>query len=378
MMKNSGVSMSSSHFSLLSLIFLVVFLSSLPYPTLSASSFRCNPADKTALLSIKKSLISIPDYFASWVPKTDCCHWEHVDCHPNTNRVTALFFDQIYVPFHIPAAIGDLPYLRELAFTDLDIMISGTTFSGPIPGFLGQLNKLKNLDLSSNQLSGPIPASLGRLENLRYLILSDNQLSGSIPGSLRQLKNLDLLNLSGNHLSGPIPASLSDLKKLTTLDLSSNKLTGSIPDSFGRFNSDKNEDFSLLLNGNHLRGEIPKSLGKLHFRVIDVSDNKLTGDPSVLFKENSTSRAIMLSDNHLEFDLSKVRFPKELNVLEMAHNRIRGKIPKQITKLNALRKLDLSYNRLCGKIPFGGKMQQFPAQSFAHNLCLCGPPLSKC
>nr|DAD29926.1 TPA_asm: hypothetical protein HUJ06_031394 [Nelumbo nucifera] len=111
---------------------------------------------------------------------------------------------------------------------------------------------------------------------------------------------------------------------------------------------------------------------------MDALGNRLTGDPSVLFKENSTARAIMLSNNFLSFDLSKVRFPKKLDVLEMTHNRIWGRIPQQITKLDALSRLDLSYNRLCGKIPFGGMMRQLPAESFSHNRCLCGPLLPTC
>ena len=63
-----------------------------------------------------------------------------------------------------------------------------TTFdklTGPIPDALGQLNNLKDLDLSNNGLTGIIEA-LGQLDNLDTLDLSSNQLTGPIPDGTTQ------------------------------------------------------------------------------------------------------------------------------------------------------------------------------------------------
>nr|DAD42251.1 TPA_asm: hypothetical protein HUJ06_000481 [Nelumbo nucifera] len=103
--------------------------------------------------------------------------------------------------------------------------------------------------------------------------------------------------------------------------------------------------------------------------------NKLTGDASMLLRPDSSVRWIVLSDNRLNFDMSKVRFPQNLTGLYLSHNRIRGSIPEEITKLELLQVFDVSYNRLCGRIPVGGNVQQLGNYSFVHNRCLCGPPL---
>ncbi|XP_010265822.1 PREDICTED: polygalacturonase inhibitor-like [Nelumbo nucifera] len=333
--------------SLCCLLPLLVFSSSLLFPTLSASYVRCHPDDRKALLAIKKSLsLHIPKDETPWNPKTDCCTWTYVDCSEETNRVRIL---NIYETnfHHIPAAVGDLAYLEKLIFHHL-----------------------------ATKITGSIPYSITKLQNLKLLRIFNTTLSGPIPEFLTQLKNLEYLELSNNQLSGRIPASLANLNKLGGLDLGGNKLTGSIPNSFGRFNSQGG--FFLYLSHNQLSGQIPKALGELNFTGIDLSYNKLVGDASMLFKENGAALWIHLSNNQLDFDLSAVRFPKGLMVLDLSHNRIRGSIPEQITELN-WQGLYLSDNRLCGNIPYGGNVQQQGEHAFIHNRCLCGPPLStKC
>lgn len=87
------------------------------------------------------------------------------------------------------------------------------------------------------------------------------------------------------------------------------------------------------------------------------------------------TRLIDLSRNLLEFDLTKVKFPKSLTSLDISHNKIFGGIPEEIKGLD-LQLLNVSYNRLCGQIPNGGKLQSFGNTSYFHNRCLCGPPLT--
>ncbi|XP_010266660.2 PREDICTED: polygalacturonase inhibitor-like [Nelumbo nucifera] len=338
---NSHGSFSSSFI----LLFLLVS-SSLPSPALSDSTPRCNPADNGALLRIKESL-NIPDYFADWNSSKECCDWSHLGCGAYSGEVAVLVFDSINSPFKIPAAIGDLSHLLALAFYDIP------------------------------NLTGSIPSSFTKLQNLVSITIRNTTLSGPIPEFLSQLKNLRELELPYNQLSGSIPPSLVNLNELKLLSLGWNRLTGYIPDSFGGFNADVLGGFSMLLSHNQLSGEIPSSLGQFNVSRIDLSYNNLVGDASILFRENATATSINLSNNQLDFDLSSVRFPRSLKSLDLSHNMIRGRIPKQITKLN-LQSMDLSYNRLCGRIPVGGKVQKFGAKSFAYNLCLCGAPLPKC
>jgi hypothetical protein len=124
---------------------------------------------------------------------------------------------------------------------------------------LGNLTKLTELKLESNQLSGSIPTQLGNLTQLKKLQLDNNQLSGSIPSELGNLTQLTDLNLRTNQLTGNIPAQLGNLTKLTVLGLGGNQLTGNIPVQLGNLAQLQ----SLTLHDNQLSGEFPASITNL-------------------------------------------------------------------------------------------------------------------
>ncbi|CAK9173920.1 unnamed protein product [Ilex paraguariensis] len=285
-----------------------------------------------------------PYHLASWDPSTDCCDWYALECDPTTNRVTALTIFQGNISGQIPAAVGDLPFLKTLIF-----------------------RKLTNL-------TGEIPSAIAKLKNLEMVRLSWTNLSGPVPSFFSQLKNLNYLDLSFNNLTGSIPPSLSKLTNLNALHLDRNKLTGKIPESFGKFSGSVPD---LYLSHNQLTGSVPKSLGYLNFTEIDFSRNKLTGDISFFFGTNKTIQIVDFSRNMFGFDLSKVKFPASLTSLDLNHNSIKGSLPAGLTGLD-LQFLNVSYNRLCGQIPVGGKLQSFDYSAYFHNRCLCGSPLPAC
>ena len=114
---------------------------------------------------------------------------------------------------------------------------------------------------------------------------------------------------------------------------------------------------------------------------MDLSENMLEGDASVLFGANKVNlQKINLAKNLLAFDLGKIRLSKskDLEGLDLRNNRIYGTLPKVLTSLKYLKSLNVSYNNLCGQIPQGGKLQRFDESSYAHNKCLCGSPLPSC
>ncbi|CAK9181595.1 unnamed protein product [Ilex paraguariensis] len=320
---------------------LLLFLS-LPSPSLSD---RCNPQDKKVLLEIKATFnFNNPYYFSSWNPNIDCCDWYGLDCDLNTSRLIALTIFGGNLSGKIPAAVGELPFLKNLMF-----------------------RKLPNLN-------GTIPSSIAKLKNLRELRLSWTNLSGPVPTFITQLTNLYLLDLSFNYLTGSIPPSLSQLTNLLAIRLDRNKLTGEIPDTFGKFTGTVPD---LYLSHNQLTGTVPKSLGDLNFTELDFSRNKLVGDISFLFGRNKTIQIVDFSRNMFEFNLSNVKFPASLTSLDLNHNMITGTPPEGLTALN-FQYLNVSYNRLCGQIPVGGKLQNFDMYSYFHNRCLCGTPLPAC
>ncbi|MCL7044662.1 hypothetical protein MKW94_010648 [Papaver nudicaule] len=346
-------------------LFLIFFVTTtiLISPSLGALG-KCNPSDYKALRSIKKSFYK-PYILDSWAPNTDCCNnnWIGVRCDDKTNRVNQLFMFIGELSGQIPSSVGDLPYLESLVFRHYK------NITGSIPQSITKLKHLGMLDLSDMSLSGPIPHSLNQLTALAFLDLSGNQLSGSIPPNLSNLKHIATFHLARNKLTGPIPHFPNQLTDLTFLDLSDNQLSGYIPPSL----SNLKHIATIYLAGNKLTGSIPESFGKLPAGVsLLLSRNKLTvGDASMLFNPNhSLTTRIDLSRNRFSFDLTKVKFPKNLNWLDISHNKIYGGIPEEIKGLENLQTLKMGYNRLCGKIPTGGIMKRFKRTSFYHNKCL--------
>ena len=79
------------------------------------------------------------------------------------------------------------------------------------PAALGNLVRLRRLDLFRNDLVGRMPAELGSLANLETLDVSGNDLTGPVPAALGSLANLEKLDLSYNWgLSGPLPTGLDE------------------------------------------------------------------------------------------------------------------------------------------------------------------------
>ena len=79
--------------------------------------------------------------------------------------------------------------------------------------------RVTNLTLRDNRLSGGFPSELGELARLRWLDLGFNELSGGIPPELGGLTHLQWLDLGSNKLRGGMPTNLQQLSELTLLDI---------------------------------------------------------------------------------------------------------------------------------------------------------------
>ncbi|KAF0707104.1 hypothetical protein AaE_013771, partial [Aphanomyces astaci] len=185
----------------------------------------------------------------------------------------------------LPAAIGQLTYLRVLNLSSNDIR-------GRIPASLGKLRRLAILDLSCNHLGGvqsiargnhqlrppaaPVVATkcIVRCVSVALVATYNPFGAGALPRNLGQLTQLRTLSLEYNSFSGPLPVSATQLLLLERLNVRSNCFSGTIPNNMGNLTQLK----FLSLRNNALEGTIPSSLGNcLHLTFLNLSSNQLSG-----------------------------------------------------------------------------------------------------
>ncbi|KAM0068720.1 putative non-specific serine/threonine protein kinase [Helianthus debilis subsp. tardiflorus] len=215
--------------------------------------------------------------------------------------------------------------------------LTNNTFSGNIPGSLGNLSLMIELYLTSNEFSGTIPSSLGNCKKLIRLNLDQNNLTGEIPGQLFEISLLSIsLNLGDNQLSGQLPVEVGNLKNLNEMILANNRLTGSIPSSLGSCSSLQNLDISFNL----FSGSFPSSLGSLRaLEFLDASHNNFTGEIPT-FLEVIPLKNLNISFNNLEGQVSrKGVFANASSVSILGNSGLCGGVPElQLPKCRSNKK----------------------------------------
>ena len=89
------------------------------------------------------------------------------------------------------------------------IAFGANNLKGTIPSSIGTLSNLTDLLLDGNAWTGTIPASFANLSKLVTLSISSwgvSHLSGPMPGFLSNLQSLNDLWLDGNDFTGPVPS----------------------------------------------------------------------------------------------------------------------------------------------------------------------------
>ncbi|XP_070661204.1 receptor-like protein EIX1 [Malus domestica] len=277
----------------------------------------CKETERKALLELKAGLTDPSDGLLSWVGE-DCCQWSGIGCNNVTGRVTKLnlrneFSDGEDGTVH---AFGgeinpSLLVLNDLIHLDLSM---NNFESVRIPNFIGSLEKLEYLNLSSASFGGVIPHNLGNLSrllsldlsyytsepvvneirwlaplsSLKYLNLGGVDLSKAnsywlptvnmlpslvelhlpscglsvLPLTLPSMNfaSLSVLDLSYDDFNSTLPPWLFSLTKLVTLEMHSTNLHGALPGTFGSLTSLGMLDLS---ENSNIEGQFPRCLGTL-------------------------------------------------------------------------------------------------------------------
>ncbi|TYJ38676.1 hypothetical protein E1A91_A04G008200v1 [Gossypium mustelinum] len=279
------------------------------------------------------------------------------------------------------------------------LSIRGANICGGLPDSIGNLVSLKFLDLSISNLSGPVPRSLGNLLQLTHLDLGwnklnevtafpslitsrlyDNLLNGTLPSWLYTAPSLKIINLSQNQFNGHIKefqskslefgvmelSMFSSLPNLKYLDLSYNSLsltsnsTSSVNltslflsscnlSEFPQFLKGLKSLESLDLSYNRIEGKIPQwmqEVGNDSLTYLNVSHNYLTEVEHFPWKNIAV---LDLSSNLIRGNLP---IPAStINVFLISNNSFNGEVSSLICNVTSLQILDLSHNNLSGTIP---------------------------
>ncbi len=156
----------------------------------------------------------------------------------NIQTLTSLRVSFNALAGRIPPSISKFSRLEEF-------WAAGNNITGIIPDGMCKLTELTSLNLYKNNLGSDrfilesgrhlgLPSCIGRLQKLVQIDLSSNPLGGTIPDYLfnKNMSSLKRLHLSNMKLTGKIPP-LGDLKQLNSLVLDRNNLNGLIPSDIG-------------------------------------------------------------------------------------------------------------------------------------------------
>ncbi|KAH0733771.1 hypothetical protein KY285_009478 [Solanum tuberosum] len=230
----------------------------------------------------------------------------------------------------------------------LELDLHGVNFSDNLPESLGyHLTSLRSLFLQSCNLRGPIPESLSNLTRIEYLDLSYNSLNGTIPPGMLSLPSLNTIFLRNNHLSGP----LEDFKSnsLIWIELEGNQLQGHLPHSIQNLVNLT----GLILSFNNFSGCVDVSLfsNLKQLLYLSLSYNNFTGRVDVsLFSNLKQLFLLSLSYNNISLtNDNNVTLPESLNTLELAACEV--KELEFLRSAKQLQELDLSHNKIQGRIP---------------------------
>ncbi|KZV29545.1 hypothetical protein F511_00823 [Dorcoceras hygrometricum] len=269
-------------------------------------------------------------------------HLIHLDL--SSNRLTGTIPDLAFSPF-----------LERLYLND-------NMFNGHLRESIGHFSKMEDLVLRSNNLQGVVTEShFFNLSRLQILDLSSNSLL-TVNCSPHWVPPFQLkaIRLAGCNTGQRFPRWLQFQRKLEFLDISNSQIAETIPNWLGRLTS---RIMHLNASNNHIHGALPYTffnhtrgslspLQKILSRaVVDLSSNKIIGQPAFLC-HNEDWELIDISDNLFSGHLRECFVNStSLRYLNLANNHFTGEIPDSFGSLSSLSLLNLRNNSFSGGIP---------------------------
>ncbi|BFG22883.1 hypothetical protein CerSpe_091570 [Prunus speciosa] len=150
-----------------------------------------------ALLKFRDRVVSDPfGALSNWNDddiEVDPCSWFGVECADG--KVVVLNLKDLCLGGTLTPELRNLVHVKS-------IILRNNSFTGIIPGGIGELKELEVLDLGYNDFSGPLPADLGSNFSLAILLLDNNRLLGILSPEIYNLEILSEFQVDENRLSG--------------------------------------------------------------------------------------------------------------------------------------------------------------------------------
>ncbi|HNH10012.1 MAG TPA: leucine-rich repeat domain-containing protein, partial [Leptospiraceae bacterium] len=195
-------------------------------------------------------------------------------------EIKSLSFFGCNMPY-IPSEIGSFSNLEILIVNNYSPSAFEEEKVNPLPPEIGNLKKLKWLDMSQNRGLSP-PPEIGKLKRLKTLLISANIIT-EITDEIWNLKNLRTLNLENNRLTS-VSEKIENLTELKTLKLLGNDLK-TLPPQIGKLL--KLEELEIMYNPLESLPEEMENLKKL--KPFLLVNTKLKEFPPVLRRLKKTA-----------------------------------------------------------------------------------------
>ncbi|KAB2002615.1 hypothetical protein ES319_D11G077600v1 [Gossypium barbadense] len=204
----------------------------------------------------------------------------------------------------------------------------------------------------TRKLGGKLNPALLDLNHLTYLDLSDNDFRQTeIPTWFWNMSsNLSYFNISRNQFQGNIPDLLTMTQPSVLIDLSCNNFTDSLPLLSSNVTA---IDFSFnSLSGSMSHFLCHKLNEPMKLEILNLGHNLLSGKIPECWKKWSRLVGIKLCDNNFSGKIpGSMGALTLLQSLHVRNNSVVGEIPSSLRHCGELVTADFGYNQLSGDIP---------------------------